>query len=141
MVVTFCGHSKIYQTGDFSKWLDIILPSLIEGGRAASLQKSAHDQELAGRICRAAGGEKSGLCRFTQGAGRLKELLTVRANVQKLMGYGAQEREKGVDRREEERAASPAKGLFKGVSRLDLPPWAGGPICLPLSPVHSLLDW
>lgn len=34
MIVTFCGHSKIYQTGDFSKWLDIILPSLIEGGAA-----------------------------------------------------------------------------------------------------------
>lgn len=32
MTVTFYGHSKIYQTGDFSKWLDIILPSLIEGG-------------------------------------------------------------------------------------------------------------
>ena len=32
MTVTFCGHSKIYQTGDFSRWLDIILPSLIEGG-------------------------------------------------------------------------------------------------------------
>ena len=30
MIVTFCGHSKMYQTGDFSKWLDIILPSLIE---------------------------------------------------------------------------------------------------------------
>ena len=34
MIVTFCGHSKIYQTGDFSKWLDIILPSLMEGGAA-----------------------------------------------------------------------------------------------------------
>ena len=34
VIVTFCGHSKIYQTGDFSKWLDIILPSLIEGGAA-----------------------------------------------------------------------------------------------------------
>ena len=34
MIVTFCGHSKLYQTGDFSKWLDIILPSLIEGGAA-----------------------------------------------------------------------------------------------------------
>lgn len=32
VIVTFCGHSKIYQTADFSKWLDIILPSLIEGG-------------------------------------------------------------------------------------------------------------
>ncbi len=71
----------------------------------------------------------------------MKELLTVRANVQKLMGYGAQDREKEVDRRAEERAASPAKGLFKGVSRLDLPPTAGGPKCLLLYPVHSLLDW
>ena len=34
MIVTFCGHSKLYRTGDFSKWLDIILPSLIEGGAA-----------------------------------------------------------------------------------------------------------
>ena len=35
MTVTFCGHSKLYnQTDDFSKWLDIILPSLIEGGAA-----------------------------------------------------------------------------------------------------------
>ena len=34
VIVTFCGHSKIYQTADFSKWLDIILPSLIEGGAA-----------------------------------------------------------------------------------------------------------
>jgi hypothetical protein len=34
MIVTFCGHSKMYQTGDFSKWPDIILPSLIEGGAA-----------------------------------------------------------------------------------------------------------
>ena len=34
VIVTFCGHSKIYQTADFSKWLDIILPSLIEGGTA-----------------------------------------------------------------------------------------------------------
>ena len=32
MTVTFCGHSKIYQTCEISKWLDIILPSLIEGG-------------------------------------------------------------------------------------------------------------
>ena len=32
MNVTFCGHSKIYQTCEISKWLDIILPSLIEGG-------------------------------------------------------------------------------------------------------------
>ena len=32
MTVTFCGHSKINQTEDFSKWLDTILPSFIEGG-------------------------------------------------------------------------------------------------------------
>ncbi len=32
MTVTFCGHSKIYQTEGISKWLDTILPSLIEGG-------------------------------------------------------------------------------------------------------------
>lgn len=33
MTVTFCGHSRLYnQTSEFSKWLDIILPSLIEGG-------------------------------------------------------------------------------------------------------------
>ena len=33
MTVTFCGHSKLYnQPGEFSKWLDLILPSLIEGG-------------------------------------------------------------------------------------------------------------
>lgn len=32
MNVTFCGHSKINRTEDFSKWLDITLPSLIEGG-------------------------------------------------------------------------------------------------------------
>ena len=34
MIVTFCGHSKIYPSGDYAKWLDIILPSLIEGGAA-----------------------------------------------------------------------------------------------------------
>ncbi|MDE7219737.1 MAG: hypothetical protein K2O45_08970 [Oscillospiraceae bacterium] len=35
MIVTFCGHSKLYnQTCEISKWLDIILPSLIEGGAA-----------------------------------------------------------------------------------------------------------
>ena len=33
MTVTFCGHSKLYnQTENISKWLDIILPALIEGG-------------------------------------------------------------------------------------------------------------
>ena len=34
MTVTFCGHSTIYKTEGFSKWLDMILPSLIEGGAA-----------------------------------------------------------------------------------------------------------
>ena len=34
MNVTFCGHSKINRTEDFSKWLDMILPSFIEGGAA-----------------------------------------------------------------------------------------------------------
>ncbi len=32
MVVTFCGHGKINKTEEISKWLDTILPSLIEGG-------------------------------------------------------------------------------------------------------------
>ncbi len=32
MIVTFCGHSEIYQTEEISKWLDAILPSLIEDG-------------------------------------------------------------------------------------------------------------
>ena len=32
--VTFCGHSKINRTESFSKWLDMILPSFIEGGAA-----------------------------------------------------------------------------------------------------------
>ena len=32
--VTFCGHSKINRTEDFAKWLDMILPSFIEGGAA-----------------------------------------------------------------------------------------------------------
>lgn len=32
MIVTFCGHGKINRTESFSKWLDMILPSLIEGG-------------------------------------------------------------------------------------------------------------
>ena len=32
MTVTFCGHSKINQTDGFSRWLDAILPSFIEGG-------------------------------------------------------------------------------------------------------------
>lgn len=34
MIVTFCGHSKTYEAGEISKWLDTILPSLIEGGAA-----------------------------------------------------------------------------------------------------------
>ena len=34
MNVTFCGHSKINRTEGFSKWLDMILLSLIEGGAA-----------------------------------------------------------------------------------------------------------
>ena len=34
MIVTFCGHSKINRTECFSKWLDIILPSFVEGGAA-----------------------------------------------------------------------------------------------------------
>lgn len=34
MIVTFCGHSNIYPSSDYAKWLDIILPSLIEGGAA-----------------------------------------------------------------------------------------------------------
>ncbi len=32
MTVTFCGHSKINKPEEVSKWLDTILPSLIEGG-------------------------------------------------------------------------------------------------------------
>ena len=32
MIVTFCGHSKLYKPEAFSNWLDMILPSLIEGG-------------------------------------------------------------------------------------------------------------
>ena len=32
MTVTFYGHSTIYKTEGFSKWLDMILPSFIEGG-------------------------------------------------------------------------------------------------------------
>ena len=32
MTVTFCGHSKLNRPDSFSKWLDVILPSLIEGG-------------------------------------------------------------------------------------------------------------
>lgn len=32
MVVTFCGHRQIFNQDAVSKWLDLILPSLIEGG-------------------------------------------------------------------------------------------------------------
>lgn len=32
MIVTFCGHREIYNMEEISKWLDILLPSLIEGG-------------------------------------------------------------------------------------------------------------
>ena len=32
MTITLCGHSTIYKTEGFSKWLDMILPSFIEGG-------------------------------------------------------------------------------------------------------------
>ena len=35
MKVTFCGHSKLYQTEVVSEWLDIILPALIEGGASS----------------------------------------------------------------------------------------------------------
>ena len=34
MTVTFCGHRQIAQSGELAKWLDLILPSLIEGGAA-----------------------------------------------------------------------------------------------------------
>ena len=37
MIVTFCGHSEIDQTESFSTWLDMILPSLIEGERIRSI--------------------------------------------------------------------------------------------------------
>lgn len=32
MTVTFCGHRQIFDQNTVSKWLDLILPSLIEGG-------------------------------------------------------------------------------------------------------------
>ncbi len=32
MTVTFCGHSRIVHQEEIVKWLDVILPSLIEGG-------------------------------------------------------------------------------------------------------------
>lgn len=32
MTVTFCGHSQINDQDKIAQWLDIILPSLIEGG-------------------------------------------------------------------------------------------------------------
>lgn len=34
MIVTFCGHGKLNRTDGFSTWLDMLLPSLIEGGAA-----------------------------------------------------------------------------------------------------------
>jgi len=32
MIVTFCGHRQVDNQDAVSKWLDLILPSLIEGG-------------------------------------------------------------------------------------------------------------
>lgn len=32
MTITFCGHSQISDQDNISKWLDMLLPSLIEGG-------------------------------------------------------------------------------------------------------------
>lgn len=32
MIVTFCGHRQIFDQDAVSKWLNLILPSLIEGG-------------------------------------------------------------------------------------------------------------
>jgi len=32
MIITFCGHRQLTQTDPISTWLDVILPSLIEGG-------------------------------------------------------------------------------------------------------------
>ena len=32
MTITFCGHSQISDQDKISKWLDMLLPSLIEGG-------------------------------------------------------------------------------------------------------------
>ena len=47
--------------------------------------------------------KKAAYADFRKAREDMKELLTVRANVQKLMGYEAQGREKEADRREEER--------------------------------------
>ena len=47
--------------------------------------------------------KKAAYADFRKAREDMKELLTVRANVQKLMGYEAQEHEKEADRREEER--------------------------------------
>lgn len=47
--------------------------------------------------------KKAAYADFRKAREDMKELLTVRANVQKLMGYDAQEQEKEADRREEER--------------------------------------
>ncbi len=32
MNVTFCGHRQFYDSGHVSRWLDTILPPLIEDG-------------------------------------------------------------------------------------------------------------
>lgn len=32
MIITFCGHGQISDQDKISKWLDMLLPSLIEGG-------------------------------------------------------------------------------------------------------------
>ena len=47
--------------------------------------------------------KKAAYADFRKAREDMKELLTVRANVQKLMGYEAQEQEKEAGRREEER--------------------------------------
>ena len=47
--------------------------------------------------------KKAAYADFRKAREDMKELLPVRANVQKLMGYEAQEQEKEADRREEER--------------------------------------
>ena len=47
--------------------------------------------------------KKAAYADFRKAREDMKELLTVRANVQKLMGYEAQEQEKEAERREEER--------------------------------------
>ena len=37
MTITFCGHSQINGQNKLSNWLDMILPALIEGGAAKTL--------------------------------------------------------------------------------------------------------